>query len=219
MNYTTNLNLKKPEGTDFYNVGDFNDNADIIDAALQGKADAADLAGKVDKVTGKGLSSNDFTDALKDKLDGIESGAEANVKSDWNASSGDAQILNKPTIPTVPTNVSDFNNDAGYLTGQGLKTVNGNSLVGSGNINITAGISKSNVAVTIPVAAWSSNSATVTVQGVTSSNDVIISPANASREDYVDAGIWCSAQATNSLTFTCEETPENAVTVNVLILT
>ena len=34
MNTTTNFNLKKPEGTDFYNVEDFNDNADIIDAEL-----------------------------------------------------------------------------------------------------------------------------------------------------------------------------------------
>lgn len=34
---------------------------------------------KVDKETGKGLSTNDFTDALKDKLDGIEAGAEVNV--------------------------------------------------------------------------------------------------------------------------------------------
>ena len=40
----------------------------------------------------------------------------AQVNADWNASSGVAQILNKPTIPTVPTNVSAFTNDAGYLT-------------------------------------------------------------------------------------------------------
>jgi len=33
---------------------------------------------KVDKETGKGLSVNDFTDILKDKLDGIEAGAEVN---------------------------------------------------------------------------------------------------------------------------------------------
>ena len=33
---------------------------------------------KVDKETGKGLSANDFTTALKDKLDGIEAGAEVN---------------------------------------------------------------------------------------------------------------------------------------------
>ena len=35
-------------------------------------------SGKVDKVAGKGLSKNDFTDALKTKLDGIEAGAEVN---------------------------------------------------------------------------------------------------------------------------------------------
>ena len=36
--------------------------------------------------------------ADKTKLDGIEAGAEANVNADWNAASGDAQILNKPTL-------------------------------------------------------------------------------------------------------------------------
>jgi hypothetical protein len=40
----------------------------------------------------------------------------AQVNSDWNASSGVAAILNKPTIPVVPTNVSAFTNDAGYAT-------------------------------------------------------------------------------------------------------
>lgn len=34
---------------------------------------------KVDKVTGKGLSENDFTDALKDKLDGVEAAAQVNT--------------------------------------------------------------------------------------------------------------------------------------------
>ena len=34
---------------------------------------------KVDKVSGKGLSSNDFTDALKSKLDGVDAGAQVNV--------------------------------------------------------------------------------------------------------------------------------------------
>ena len=37
----------------------------------------AAIAGKVDKVEGKGLSSNDFTDALLTKLNGIEAGANA----------------------------------------------------------------------------------------------------------------------------------------------
>ena len=40
----------------------------------------------------------------------------AQVQSDWNATSGMGVILNKPTIPTVPTNVSAFTNDANYIT-------------------------------------------------------------------------------------------------------
>jgi hypothetical protein len=59
------------------------------------------LANKVDKETGKGLSEENFTMAEKNKLTGIEAGAEVNVNADWNATSGDAEILNKPTIPDV----------------------------------------------------------------------------------------------------------------------
>ena len=44
---------------------------------------------------------NEFTAADETKLDGIATGAEQNVQSDWNASSGDAQILNKPSLPTA----------------------------------------------------------------------------------------------------------------------
>lgn len=44
----------------------------------------------------------------------------AQVNSDWNATSGVARILNKPTIPTVPTNISAFTNDAGYITNAAL---------------------------------------------------------------------------------------------------
>lgn len=56
------------------------------------------LSGKVDKETGKGLSSNDYTDAEKTKLSGIAAGAEANVQSDWQQSDNtkDDYIKNKP---------------------------------------------------------------------------------------------------------------------------
>lgn len=41
----------------------------------------------------------------------------AQIQSDWNQSNTSAKdfIKNKPTIPTVPSNVSAFTNDAGYL--------------------------------------------------------------------------------------------------------
>ena len=40
----------------------------------------------------------------KTKLTGIAVGAEVNVNPDWNATTGDAQILNKPTIPVAQVN-------------------------------------------------------------------------------------------------------------------
>jgi len=48
-----------------------------------------------------GATLNDYTTAEKNKLAGIATGAEVNVNADWNATSGDAQILNKPTIPSI----------------------------------------------------------------------------------------------------------------------
>ena len=67
----------------------------------------------VQKESGKGLSTNDYTTAEKNKLAGIAAGAEVNVQSDWNATSGDALILNKPTIPSK---TSDLTNDSGFIT-------------------------------------------------------------------------------------------------------
>lgn len=62
---------------------------------------------------GKGLSSNDYTAGEKSKLAGIEAGAQVNVKADWNATSGDGVILNKPSIPSK---TSELTNDSGFIT-------------------------------------------------------------------------------------------------------
>lgn len=80
-----------------------------VSTAIAGKADKTyvddKLAKKVDKVTGKGLSTNDFTDALKTKLDGIETGAEKNiietVKVNGTALTPDASRAVNVTIPTA----------------------------------------------------------------------------------------------------------------------
>ena len=70
---------------------------EVIGLAEKSYVDSQDAL-KVDKITGKGLSTNDYTTLEKTKLSGIADGAEANVNADWNATSGDALILNKPTI-------------------------------------------------------------------------------------------------------------------------
>lgn len=57
---------------------------------------------KVDKEKGKNLSTNDFSDEMKEKLEGIESGANVNVNPDWNENDEnmDSYIKNKPQILT-----------------------------------------------------------------------------------------------------------------------
>lgn len=62
----------------------------------------------VAKEEGKGLSTNDYTTAEKNKLNGIASGAEVNVQSDWSQtnSSADDYIKNKPT------SLNQFSDDA-----------------------------------------------------------------------------------------------------------
>lgn len=97
------LVTKKFDGT----LAKFPESASVVSA----------LNTKVDKVSGKDLSTNDFTTTLKNKLDGIASGAQVNVQSDWNATSGDALILNKPTIPTT---TSQLTNDSGFITVSGV---------------------------------------------------------------------------------------------------
>lgn len=221
-------------------------NAENLNKIEQGIYDATEgLAGKVDKVTGKGLSTNDFTDTLKDKLDGIASGAEVNVQSDWNqttttaddyiknkpslatvATSGSyADLSGKPTIPTVPTNVSAFTNDAGYITGytetDPVYSASAASGISSSDISNWNGKQSAiaSTTVTISVANWNATTTcTKSVSGVTASNSVIVTPAPASITDWQSSGVYCSAQASGTLTFTCSTTPTASITVNVLII-
>ena len=66
-------------------------------------------------------TDNNFTTALKDKLNGIATGAEVNVQSDWDVTdtASDAFIKNKPSIPTK---TSDITNDSGFITSAALPT-------------------------------------------------------------------------------------------------
>lgn len=85
-NYTKNYNLIKPLGTEQYDINEVtNINADIIDTEL---ADCVRKDGK------KGLSTNDFTDKYKTKLD--------NLKNNGGSGSGGADGEDGATfIPTV----------------------------------------------------------------------------------------------------------------------
>ena len=72
---------------------------DGLESALNAKANASDvtsgLAGKVDKETGKGLSTNDYTTAEKNKLSGIEAQANKTIVDAALSSSSTNPVQNK----------------------------------------------------------------------------------------------------------------------------
>lgn len=71
---------------------------------------------KVDKVTGKGLSTNDFTDSLKSKLEGIEAEANKNVIDLIQRNGTNLEVIGKTVNIEVPTKLGDLTNDKTFLT-------------------------------------------------------------------------------------------------------
>lgn len=148
-------------------------------------------------VNGKALNGN-IT------LDADDIGARANT---WMPTAGD--------VGAVPTS----------------RTVNSKAL--STNITLTASdvgaASAADVEAAKPLlrtamlttSGWSSNSQTVTVSGVVASSSaqlIYVSPANkASATAWGAAGVFCSAQGANSLTFVCDSTPTENISVNISI--
>lgn len=74
------------------------------------------LSGKVDKVDGKGLSTNDYTANEKTKLANIASGAQVNVLEGIQKNGDTVTIVNKIANISVPTKTSDITNDSGFIT-------------------------------------------------------------------------------------------------------
>jgi len=85
-------------------------------------------------------------------------------------------------------------------------------------INVQPTLTVPDTMPTLVAADWSSNTQTISVTGVTANNIVFVSPAPSSAAEYAQCGIICTAQATDSLTFTCTATPTNDLTVNVVIM-
>ena len=149
----------------------------------------------------------------------------------WYLDGGDTPVqlsdygISTPTVNAGASITCDYKHGYDVITWQQLNvqptpvtSVNGST----GAVTITAedlGATTASTAVkTLNSANWSNNEQSVYVYGVTATNTVIVSPAPASQADYVAAGIYCSAQANESLTFTCATTPTSNISVNVLIL-
>lgn len=81
------------------------------------------LGGKVDVVSGKGLSTNDYTSAEKQKLSGIANGAQVNVIESVKVNGTKLTPNSKAVDVTVPTKTSQLTNDSGYQSATSVESI------------------------------------------------------------------------------------------------
>lgn len=142
------------------------------------------------------------------KLDTIQEGAEVNVQSNWddNNPNSDAYILNKPNITVDEAlDITSNNPVANSVITQALGAIQG----GSATL----------VQASLTSAGWNATTTqTIAVQGVTASNLVFVCPIPAHLGTYTRAGIYCTGQSTNSLTFSCRVVPSTNIDIYVVLM-
>lgn len=146
MEYTNNYNLAKPAENEYYDINILNQNADLIDTKIKEIDDtlpsfALDSKFKqhindnINHITNDERNNwndannqkhshlnngviNSITQEMIDKINGVASGAEVNVQSDWNATNTESDTF----IKNKPTKVSQFINDTGFITAKDVDT-------------------------------------------------------------------------------------------------
>ena len=108
--------------------------SDTIIAGIKITSDETNGTGKVETQQPSEEEGDDEIATLKWVRDNTNNVAPVNA--DWNATSGLAQIKNKPTIPTVPTKLSGFTNDMGFAKIQSSTTdlTAGSSTLATGTV-------------------------------------------------------------------------------------
>ena len=136
-------------------------------------------------------TDNNFTDLEKTKLSGISEGAEVNVNADWDAVSGDAQILNKPTT-LAGYGIADAYTETEVDNALALKVDKEPVTIATGtatftattnNINLTGigvGVEIGDV-IQISGADDTKNNSEFTVEVITDANNIIVNQAHANR--------------------------------------
>lgn len=80
------------------------------------------ITSKVDSITGKGLSTEDYTTDEKTKLSTVETGAQANTLENVSVNGTVQAKTDKTVTLTIPVKVSDLPDDVGFLKESDLQT-------------------------------------------------------------------------------------------------
>lgn len=122
---------------------------------------------------------------------------------------------NSDTLPSLAQSLA--NNKQDKLTGTEGQYVGFNSAGVAVAVSAPTPVYRT---VTLPASGWSSNTQTVTVNGVLADESAQLiqpMPAIASQDAYISAGIICSGQAANQLTFKCSTVPTDDISLYVVI--
>jgi hypothetical protein len=161
-------------------------------------------------------SINTNMDTIDAKLGLIEAGAEVNVNADWNASSGDAQILNKPTIPDAVTVVDNLTSTS---TTSALSAKQGKVLQDSK-------ATKNLYTATLPYTSWTGSVApftkAVTVSGILATDTPLIDivPSGTYATDVTMETNWANiyrmVTSANTITFYAHAVPTADIPLQIL---
>lgn len=127
----------------------FNTYTASTDSSLSGKADTSAVTEVNNSLTAHTANTTAHVTAAEKNT--------WNNKSDFSGDYND--LTNKPTIPTVPTNVSEFTNDAGYITANAISGKADTSAVTQVSNALTAHTANTTAHVTVSEkATWNSKS-------------------------------------------------------------
>ena len=103
--------------------------------------DVSTISGNVSTLSGSVSTLSSNISSVSGNVNTI-SGNVSTISGNVSTISGNVETLSgsvSTLSSSIPTKVSDLNNDAGYLTSSDFKTINNESIVGSGNIDIQGG--------------------------------------------------------------------------------
>ena len=104
--------------------------------------------------------------------------------------------------------------DGAYKAMGSVSSGNTGLVTGGDIFTALAGVCHSGT-ISVPAAGGTVTDST-NLSGLTSTSKVIVGPASSSKDVYAAAGCFCTAQGTNSLTFTVANTASAAMSVNVI---
>lgn len=208
-------------------------NGKTISAALAGKQDSITVTGILKRTASGIVAAAAGTDYQAPIVDGgigtakIASGAVSEGKI------ADSAVSSAKIATSAVTNAKIANgavSEGKLATGAVTGTKIASGAVAADKIadgavtaaKLAAAVKSAAKSATLLSTGWGTvsgyNQQTVSVEGVTEDNNVIVVPANISREVWAECGVYCALQNAGSLTFRASTVPSANVSAAVLII-